>query len=55
MGVANASDYAAKIFWGYDRSRGMEGCSFAGEPFGQVIKLGIRGEMFGWRGLHSGV
>jgi hypothetical protein len=34
MGVANASDHAAKVLWGDNHYRGMEGWSFTGEPFG---------------------
>jgi hypothetical protein len=55
MGVVNASDHAVKVFRGKDRYQGMEGWSFAGEPFGNAIELGVRGEMFRWRGLHSEV
>jgi hypothetical protein len=53
--LANASDHAAKIIQGYVRHQSMEGCYFAGESFGDAIKLGIRGEMFGWRGSNSEV
>jgi hypothetical protein len=33
----------------------MGGFSFVGDLFGDEIELGIRGEVFGWRGLHSEV
>jgi hypothetical protein len=55
MGSANASDHDAKVFRGCDHHRGIEGCSVAGESFGDAIELGIGGERFRWRGLRSEV